>query len=203
MTDAQLLSGWKKLAIRSLFFGVGIAVTLSIIAAVGIWYTSRPAVPKPWNKHAIVAKDFPAFWESGWVSNDGKSTTPILVLRYTLENTTNADYTIDSRSAVKFMFRMSDGTVGADMFSGAIEANEGNQNDILLPLFIPAKQKALFSCQFSDKELPLKGATESDDEFHERLRTYLEKTYGISGFLLFDDTNRYQFELPKWASKRP
>jgi hypothetical protein len=203
MADAQPLSGWKKLAIRSLFFGIGIAGVLSIIAVVAIWYTSRPAVPKPWNKRAIVAKDVPGFWEASWVSSDGKTTMPVLILQYTLENTTSTDYTIDSRSAVKFMFRMSDGTVGTDMFSGAVEASEGNQNDVLLPLFIPAKQKAVFRCHFSDKDLPLKGVAESDDEYHERLRTYLDKTYSVSGLVLFDDTNRYQIELPKWASKRP
>jgi hypothetical protein len=203
MTEATPLSGWKKLAIRSLFVGAGIAVTLSIVAAVGLWYTSRPRPPKPWNKQAILARDVPGFWETSWVSNDGKTTVPTLVLQYTLENTTNTDYTIDSRSGIKFMFRLSDGTVGADMFSGTIDANEGNQNDILLPLFIPAKQKAIFSCHFTDVNLPLKGSAESDDEYHERIRTYLEKTYTISGFLLFDDANRYQIELPKWASKRP
>lgn len=128
---------------------------------------------------------------------------PVLILQYVLENTTNLDYTIDSKSNLKFMFRRSDGIVGADMFSGELAAREGNQNDIALPLFIPAKQKALFRCQFSDKDLPLKGATEPDADYHERLRAYLEKTYGISGMIVFDDVNHYEIDLPKWASMRP
>jgi hypothetical protein len=161
MTEAEPISGWKKLAIRSFFVGVGIAVSLSIITAAGIWYNSRSARPKPWNKPAIVAKDVPGFWTSSWVSNDGKTTIPVLVLRYALENTTNADYTIESRSAVKFMFKAPDGTVGTNMFSGAIEANEGNQNDIELPVFIPAMQKAFFTCHFGDANLPSKGPAES------------------------------------------
>lgn len=111
--------------------------------------------------------------------------------------------TIESRSAVKFMFKAPDGTVGTNMFSGTIEANEGNQNDIELPVFIPAMQKAFFTCHFGDADLPSKNPAESDSDFHERLRAYLDKTYSISGLVLFDDTNHYQIELPKWASQRP
>jgi hypothetical protein len=197
------ISGWKRIALQGLFIGVGFAIMLSIIAGAALWYVYRPKPPKLWNTHAIVATDPPGFDIANWVSSDGKTTVPVLVLTYTLRNTTDFDYTIESRSAVKFMLRRSDGTVGPDMFSGPIEENEGSQNDIRLPLFIPAKQKALFQCSFSDRGLPSKDAKESDADYHERLRSYLEKTYKISGLVIFDDVNHYEIDLSKWASHLP
>lgn len=203
MTDLKPINGWKKLALRSLFIGVGIAVTLSIFAGAVIWYASRPTPSKPWNSHAIVANDTPGFWTESWVSNDGKTTVPIVVLQYTLENTTSTDYTIDSRSALKFVLRFPNGAITPNLFSDESGGSSGYRDDISLPVFIPAKQKSLVRCHFSDTDLPSKNATESDADYHERLRAYLDKTYKISGLVIFDDVNHYEIELPKWASKRP
>jgi hypothetical protein len=203
MHEVKPIVGWKKLAVRSLFIGIGIAVTLAILAGMGLWYASRPTPPPSWNRHAIVAKEPPGFGQLLWVSNDKKTTVPLLNLIYSLENTTNKDYTLSTKSEIKFMSRALDGTLGGNIFTAAAGTPEGDQNDIDLPLFIPAKQKALLRFTLADTEMPLQGIGESDPDYHERLRAYLEKRYHVSGYVLFDDIEHYEIDLPKWASTKP
>jgi hypothetical protein len=128
---------------------------------------------------------------------------PLLNLIYSVENTTNKDYTLSSKSEIKFMSRALGGTLAGNIFTAAAGTPEADQNDIDLPLFIPAKQKALLRFTLADTEMPLHGVGESDPDYHERLRAYLEKSYHVSGYVLFDDIEHYEIDLPKWPSTKP
>jgi hypothetical protein len=176
---------WKRLAIISLFGGVGIAVTLAAILGVAVWYSSRPKPPKPWNTDAIVAEDSPGFSSS----SDGKK----MSLSYSLRNTTDTDYHIDSDSILKLVMKTKDGT-----FTPPMAADNGS---VELPVFIPAKQKAYFQLSLVMSGVPQQTVGESDDAFHERLRAYLEQYPNIDSFAVFEETNRYQINLPRWKSE--
>jgi hypothetical protein len=198
--DANLTTGWKKFAIRSLFIGIGLGIGFSIAIGSVIWYKSRPVPPKPWNASAIVVSGGPpSFWtgETGEASDDDKNRIPILLLDFMLENKTDTDYSIKNKSDVKFVSRFARGGIGHDQF----DPDNGNKAGMYLPLFIPARDKADFQCYVADRDLPTKESTESDSVFHERLRAYLEKSYGIEGWIIFDELNHYQIDLPKWSDK--
>jgi hypothetical protein len=49
--------------------------------------------------------------------------------------------------------------------------------------------------------LPQRSVGESDDEYHERLRAFLETFQNMAGFAVFDETNRYEIDLPRWKSE--
>ncbi len=202
MTTPTPITGWKKLAICGFFIGVGIAMTLSVLAGAAVWYESRPKPVKLWDTRAVVADGSPAFWADNWISQDGKTTKPIIVLQYELENRTDVDYTISSRSSIKFIARDTNGALTPNSLPSDAES-DGYHDNIELPLFVPAKQKAYFRCDLASSETPAKGPNESKDDYHERLRSYLDKEYEISGLEIFDEANHYQIDLPKWASKRP
>lgn len=176
---------WKRLAIISFFGGLGITVTLAAILGVVVSYSSRLKPPQPWNTNAIVADGPPGFSSS----TDGKK----MSLSYSLRNTTDTDYHIDSDSTFKLVMKTKDGT-----FTPPIPADNGS---VELPVFIPTKQKAYFQLSLVMSGVPQQTVGESDDAFHERLRSYLEKYPNIDGFAVFEETNRYQINLPRWNSE--
>jgi len=71
-------------------FGAGAVLTLSIVVASWIWYTSRP---RPWNKNALKAK-FSGF------TYQAKQEAFVIDFEYVLENTTNKDYTFPPDTTV-------------------------------------------------------------------------------------------------------
>jgi hypothetical protein len=182
------LSAWKRLAIISLFCGAGFALVAGLILGGIVWYTSRPTPPKPWNTTAIIEKEQPGFD----VSDDGK----MIEFRYTLENTGNGDYRIDSFNDIQILARLKDGTLSQPL----PEADKY----LKVPVFIPAKQKARIRLSLPFSGIPTRNTEETDPAFHERLRSYLEQQYGhVGGFVIFDGTNRYEIELSKWSTQVP
>jgi hypothetical protein len=176
---------WKRLAIISLFGGVGIAVTLAAILGVVVWYSSRPKPPKPWNTNAIVADGPPGFS----TSTDGKK----IRLSYSLNNKTDGDFQFDSDTSFKLVMKTKDGT-----FTPPIAKDSGSVD---LPVFIPAKQKAFFDLWLVMFDIPQSGVNEAADAYHERLRAFLEQYPNIDSFAVFDETSRYQINLPRWKSE--
>jgi hypothetical protein len=71
-----------------------------------------------------------------------------------------------------------------------------------LPIFIPARQNGTIQLSLHSSGLPLRNMQETDDEYHERLRTVLENhhTY-VRAFAIFDDTHRYWIDLARWLSQ--
>ena len=182
------LSAWKKLAVVSVFSGAGFAFMCGLLLAGLYWYNSRPTRPKPWITNVIVAKGSPGFD----VSNDGKN----IEFGYTLENQGSNDYHIDSSSDVQIFLRGKDGTLSSPL--------PDPTKHLRVPLFIPPRQKALTRLSLDLSEIPTRVALESDSAFHERIRAYLEKhAGGVGGFVIFDATNHYEIELPKWLASAP
>lgn len=185
---SKSLSTWKRLAIISLFGAAGFAITAGLILGGVVWYTSRPALPKPWNTTVIIAKDPPGFS----VSNDGKT----IEFTYVLENRASSDYRIDSLSEIQMFGRGRDGTLSHPI--------PDTDEHFQLPVFIPARQKAVLSFSLITSEIPTRDVAESDATFHERIRKFLEQHLGnLSGFVIFDSTDRYEIDLPKWLAEAP
>src|ERR1019366_8954561 len=176
-------SGLKHLLFRSAAFGAAFAVTLCLIVGGFLWYTGRPEPPKTWNATAIVVKDPPSFN----VGDDGKRVT----FKYFVENTTDTDYNIDSEKQIKVTLKLTNGALTPPLPSLSTSTL------LHLAVFIPAKQKALIIVELPGRDIPQRVASESDAEYHERIRTYCNEHFkNVADIVLFDDVNRYQISLP-------
>lgn len=179
------VNSWRKIALRSFFAGAGFALVL--VAAVGgvVWRNSRPEPSKPWDLSSLVAKDPPSFSPSG----DGKR----VEFRYAVENTTDADYQIDSEYEFKVAIRGTKGTLSQPLSSDVLS----------LPVFLPARQKAVVKISLALSGIPVKAETESDADYHERLRSYLEdRLHNLASFVVFEEVHHYQINLPRWRPDR-
>ena len=179
----------KKLAVISLSAGAGFAITLTIVFGSFLWYDSRPRPQKPWNKSAIVAQSAPSF--------DASMNASRIRLEYYLVNKTDTDYQLTSAGSFKLLAKQRGGSL-----STPIPAEEVS---IILPVFIPAQQKAVLDVIFEKLPEPYNViASNSEAQEHERLRAYIERNFGgIDGFVIFDDLDRYEIDLPRWLAELP
>jgi hypothetical protein len=186
---AGATSPWKRIAIVSFFAGLGITLAAALALGSFIWYQARPAPPKPWNTSALVATKPPSFV----VSDDGKS----LQLGYSVRNNTDVDYSLDDVTAKKLR-------VMAKFQNGELSTTNNVVKYSDTPIFMPARQTASLNLSVDLPNLPMRKGAETPDDYHERLRTHLKTEYSeFAGIVLYDEANRYQINLPKWADKKP
>ena len=172
---------WKKVLLVGVGWGLGTAVGLALIIGGFLRYESRPKPPKPWNTTAILSSDdVPSF--DG--SRDGKE----IHFTYTLQNATDTDYEIGSETEIRITFKNRDGSLTEPLPKELVTLRR--------PVFIPAKQKAMSRISLVFGNVPQKKTTETDEQYHERLRTFCKEEIGDAGFVLFDENNRYQINLP-------
>lgn len=75
---------------------------------------------------------------------------------------------------------------------------------IEFPVFIPAKQKGTFIVILNFATVPPRKPAETDDHYHETLRAYLQdELKGSIGFVVFDEANHYEIDLPKPSAQPP
>jgi hypothetical protein len=172
---------WKKILLLSFGWGAGTAVCLAAIVGAYLWYESRPKPSKPWSTTAIFSSDDAA----GFGSNGGGKEVYLI---YTLQNATDTDYEIGPETEIKITFKNSDGSLTEPLPAGTATLRR--------PVFIPAKQKAMSRLTIAFNNVPQKKTSETDEQYHERLRTFCKEKMGDSGFTLFDEINRYQINLP-------
>jgi hypothetical protein len=179
---------WKRFALKWLAVGVGFGLIVIVALGSVIWYRSRPKPPKPWNTNALIVKSPPGFS----VHDDGKK----LEFSYAVENTTDNDYQVEANYQVKLLIKTSDGS-----FSRPLPDEVEHIN---LPIFVPAKQTGAIVLELTVSGIPPKRSSDTDDEYHERVRAFCEQHLkGVKGFSLFDETNRYRVDFPRWLPERP
>jgi hypothetical protein len=182
------MAEWKKPLLIGIGWGLGTAVGLVVLVGGFLWYQSRPKPPKPWNTSAIVSKDPPGFGST----NDFKQ----LEFLYSLEHNTNVDYQIESESELNIMARDKDGTLLAPL--------SADEQHWRLPIFIPAKQRAIVTFLLTVSGIPEHKASETAEQYHERLRAWCEENMGaVASFVVFDRANHYQINLPRWLAEPP
>ena len=175
----------KRRVLIAASFGAGVIVAAALITSLIVWYESRPKSPVPWNTTALIAQEPPGF---GFISANDRH---LIRFSYVVKNTTARDYDFDPVH-VKLMIRYADGTL-----AGPLSATER----LLQSAFIPAKQSGHIHITTIQREAPEQLPGEPDHEYHERLRAYLNSHWAkVSGFVLYDDENHYQLNLPRWRS---
>jgi hypothetical protein len=186
-TSSSQTKTWQRIVLTGFSFGVGIALTASLIFAGFLWYESRPKSPepsRPWNTKAITA-EFDVLDTEGDKNN--------IIFNYTLQNNTEFDYQMPEGS-VRLMAQL-------QRENSLSSADEGFTN-LDKNVFIPAKQRFRYTVHMGypyDKEtLPSNASREQKTAWRQRLASYLNQEMGnLNGFVLFDESNRYQINLPK------
>ena len=175
----------KRLLVVGISFGVGFAITASIIIGGFFLYQSRPKPPKPWNPTAITAA-------YDHIDTDGENKN--FVFYYTLENNTNFDYKISNLTDVVTMAKLKK----PNSLSGSPDGKFLKPD---YPILIPAKQRLRFSLQLGfpyDKNMKEGTRKEEREQYRKELEAYANKEFSnLDGFVLFDEVNRYQINLPK------
>jgi hypothetical protein len=187
MYNPRQMAEWKKPLFIGLGWGLGTALGLVVLVGGFLWYQSRPRPPKPWNTAALAVKEPPSFH-----SGDHEH----LEFNYSVQNTTNFDYQIVSDEKVKVVARYKDGTLSTPLSTEV--------RHLELPVFIPANQKGQLTFSVGLTGIPERKASESDEQYHEQLRAYCEDHLArVANFVLFDEPNRYEIDLPRWSAEKP
>ncbi len=169
--------------------GAGAILMAALVLGVVLWRrsTPKPPPPRPWNTTSLIAQEPPGF---GLVAMREKK---LISFSFMVENTKSDDYEFRPLG-VKLMVKYKDSSL-----RGPISPPSGTPWH---SAFIPAKQRGHIAILLSTREAPLKSARESEQEYHERLRGYLQEHFkNVNGFVLYDEINHYQLNLPRWRSE--
>ena len=190
------MENWKRLVLTA-GLGGGFAIGLALIAGAWLWYQGRPTKLKPWNTKAIVAAfDYPDI-ESSQPGGSNESTVSMIVLYYTLENTTDSDYHMPPQEQLEVDARLKrEKSLSGD--TGILTLDKEQ-------VFIPAKQRRRFSLHLNYSMTKSWGPEpKTKQEQRERwklIADYLNKELtNLDGFVVFDSTNRFQINLPGWSN---
>lgn len=169
---------WKRIFFKAMGFGVGVVLTLGLVAAGWYLYATRP---RPWDKNALKAK-FDGF------TYQAKQEAFVITFEYVLQNTTNKDYTLPP-----------DTTVFERMVYDSGYGNTLNA-EIVGNVFIPAKHEMIVKIQVPYKYEDLDTAFQDTvDEKKSEIFAF-KRLNRIDNFELFDKENKYEIDLPnQWA----
>lgn len=151
--------------------------------------TSRARRAQSWKLDAIKAS---------YVQSELKEIDPThaaLLLSYDLENNTNIDYRLNEH-----------GTSGDVIVMGRLRSNGSlNQEDpvrLAYPVYLPANQTVRISIEVSH---PFLWPALNDPAIDEKLKDFvMQRLTKVSSFVLFDEANRCQVELPRaWNFAEP
>jgi hypothetical protein len=179
------MAKWKKYILLGLSTGAGFAIMFCLIAGGFYWYGNRP---KPWNKDAITA----TFDQIRTEGSENKT----LVFFYTLQNNTNRDYKAEVQSHLATLVKLKK----QESLSGLTDGKEYLSID--LPIFIPPKQRLRFGLHlkysYKGPEYRPDFTEEELEKYRQGLEAYIsEKLKNLDGFVVYDEKNRYQIDLPK------
>jgi hypothetical protein len=172
------MTTWKQFFFKAMGFGVGVVLTLGLVAAGWYWYATRP---RPWDKNAVKAK-FDLF------EYQAKHEAFVITFEYVLENTTNKDYTLSPDTTV-FERMVFNSGYGNTINAGIV----GN-------VFIPAKHQMIVKIQVPYKYEDFDTTFENTVEEKKSVIFAFKRLNRIDNFELFDKENKYEIDLPnEWA----
>jgi hypothetical protein len=187
MTD-QPNPTWKKIAIRAVFGGIGLAIGTAAIIAAGVWYSNRPKATPPWNSKALTAKYDTMEFTMG--ASDEKASYPV-DFYYNVQNNTNQTYQFTPAGLTPLAV-LTDGNALSKDF-GHYQARAATIDG---PPFIPPGATVRIGVRvyyfFPDE------FTDADKQNVKKISGSLgHRTDELNGFVIFDEQNHYRIDLPK------
>jgi len=177
MKENATMPLWKKVLLRTVGLGAGFALTLSAVIGLWLWWGTRPKPEPPWNTNAIKAT-----WTD--LSLSTQSEKCYFNFRYSLENTTDRDYTIphDARLMVRRPKDMS--------FQENSDLNWEQGG------FVPSRQKLNIQIRIPFNYSDYNISKEKLDNLKELSKFADRRLSEIDGFALFDPVNRFRVDFP-------
>jgi hypothetical protein len=179
------MENWKKIVLRSAGVGGGFAVVAAIIVGIAVWWSGRPAKPKPWNTQAIT----PAGKNELEVQTRGQVFH--LQPKCNLKNNTGRDYKMAAESGTLM-------SVNPD--NGGLEKLDDATWD--RKIVIPAGQTVniKFDIPYNLDEYE---ETATDLADMKKLTAFADKRMErIKDLKFFDYIERYEIDCPNsWMSK--
>jgi hypothetical protein len=174
------MEGWRKLLFRAMGFGIGVALTIALIASVlslWIWHGQKP---KPYSSMSITAK---------YIGISENENTGYADVRYVVANNTDYDYTLAKETYTHF---------GELTDDGAFRDSFENYPALDLPIFLPAHSKVEIVIHTGVR--PLNGQGDSDTERTDwsisAARILKIVNPQLDGFVLYDDVRRLKITFP-------
>jgi hypothetical protein len=167
---------WQRLFLFGAAFGISFAIAIAIIISLISWYQSRPV---PWNTKAITA-------EFDSVDTEGEKNC--LEFYYVLKNNTDKDWLVSENDEIRGSFIHSKGVLSAISKSTVVTIDK--------PLFIPAKHKMDVKVHSGliCPNLPKDNLQPDRKAVEKSLKSI--SVDALSGFVFFDEKNRYEISLP-------
>ncbi len=150
---------------------------LCAVVGLWIWQSSRPKAQEPWNNKAIKA----TFTDLSMVTDADKF---YFDFRYSLENTTEKDYTVPADA--KLMLR-----VAKDMSFRDIPEMTWEQGS-----FIPSRQKVNIKVRLPFPLSDFNISQKKLDDLKEMTQFADRRLAEMDGFALFDSADRYRVDFP-------
>jgi hypothetical protein len=194
MTDSPSINGWKKLALRAFFGGVGFAFALAIIAGAALWYHNRPECPKPWNSAALKATfDTMEISSGGTLPKDSYGVD----FYYNIQNNTDRNYQINA-STFTPMAVLTDGNALSKEFGH----HQSGDTTVDGPAFIPPAGTARVTVRVS-YFYPNEFTQADKDDIKKIIGNFNHRLQELSGFVIFDEQNHYRVDLPEGWKQMP
>lgn len=152
---------------------------MSLVAGNSTIFKRSPHVePATWNQGTFNA---------GYIGSQLREidkTRASLVISYDLENNTDSDYRLSDGPSVVILSRLkSDGSYSQDQ-----------PIRLSYPVFLPARQHARLAVEITQ---PFNWPSDTDSGSIEKLRSFVkQRLQNVGEFVLFDEANHRQLELP-------
>ena len=134
--------------------------------------------PPKWNQGTISA---------GYVGTQLKEidkTRSSVIISYDLENYTDADYRLIDNPGLVILSRLkSDGSFSQEQ-----------PIQLSYPVFLPARQHARLAIEITQ---PFNWPSQDDSAYLDKMRNFVkQRLENVGGFVVFDQSNHWQLELP-------
>jgi hypothetical protein len=183
------MENWKRILLKAAGVGGGFALVAAVVLGIVMWWSGRPAKPKPWDDKAIVAS-----YES--LDTEGEANT--FHFNYTLENKTDIDYRVENDSRVHLAAFLKQ--------SQALSFSNSENLHADYPIYIPAKSRVRFEIHLG-YPYPIKpdynASNDVQHDFYTKVAQYVTNELGnVDGFTLLDDDHRYKIVMPNGWTER-
>lgn len=185
------MKSWQRIFVISGGVGAGAILAAGLVILSVVWYSARPKHPAPWNGTAIKARYDKL--DTGATSHGQEE----IRFYYVVTNETGSDYKVEQADLITMMGKLED------------ERSLLKEERITIdcPFFIPAKQSALLTIHvpnFGFKEAKPDRQGNEYEKYVEKLIQYVnEDMRNLDGFVLYDNSTRYQINFPNgWRQKR-
>lgn len=153
------------------------ATGLVIVTITLVWYINRPAKPRPWNGGAITAT---------FTGMSVLADRPVAIFRYRFQNHTEQDYRLPGHDSIRIVLLTGDGLL-----------RDKAVRWVAMPS-VPVGQKISVEIQVDIDSSQLADGGDAKGSV-DKVQRWLR---GMEGFIVLDESSRYEIQLPKPASPK-